>query len=86
MLRRVLYVRVALIAALLPVGVLLVVSFFLPTEIRILALRLAVIALVGMPTQEIAGAITFWTAAAWYLRIAGPSNREAAPLRPWPTG
>jgi hypothetical protein len=39
-----------------------------------------------MPTQEIAAAITFWTAAAWYVRIAGPSAGDAAPLRPWTWG
>ena len=39
--------------------------------VRGILLAFAVIALVGMPTQEMAAAITFWTAAAWYLRIAG---------------
>ena len=51
--------------------------------VRGMLLAFAVIALVGMPTQEIAAAITFWTAAAWYLRLAGASSVDAAPLRPW---
>jgi hypothetical protein len=54
--------------------------------VRGLLLAFAVIALVGMPTQEIAAALTFWTAAAWYVRIAGADagvSGVEAPLRPW---
>src|SRR5262249_2974492 len=49
--------------------------------VRGILLAFAVISLVGMPTQEITAAITFWTAAAWYLRVAGVPSGEAAPLR-----
>jgi hypothetical protein len=51
--------------------------------VRGILIAFAIIALVGMPTQEIAAAITFWTAAAWYLRIAGGDGAPAAPLKPW---
>jgi hypothetical protein len=54
--------------------------------VRGILLAFAVIALVGMPTQEIAAAITFWTAAGWYLRIAGTSAADTAPIKPWVWG
>jgi O-antigen ligase len=45
---------------------------------RGIVLAFALISLLGVPTQHVAAAITFWTAAAWYTRLSGVKGDGAA--------
>jgi O-antigen ligase len=53
--------------------------------VRMILIVLALISLVGMPTQDPALAITFWTMAAWFVQLVGMPEAAAAPAsrRAW---
>ena len=47
---------------------------------------LAAVSLVGMPTQNVAAAITFWTLAFWYLLLVGSYDQPKSDGKPPPLG
>src|SRR5438270_703065 len=49
--------------------------------VRALLVAFAIVSLVGIPAQHLVVAFTFWTAAFWYVMLAGRAAGSPAPTR-----